>query len=306
MSPAGGRRSQRRCVLRTAGSAHDGRLAQLVERLVHTEEVIGSSPVSPTRSGGVGPTGRPLLPCIRGPTPSEPAGSIEWLAARASGHEGGCTGARAHHPHRRRDRDHGGAGDDGYRPVLLPARRRRRPRGRRAARPAPAAGRRRGRRGRDHRLARRPGGAAALRGARARAGGAGGQPEGAPRHRTADHRRLLLRLRRRHPVHPGGPQGDREGHGPDRQGGPDLPPVGRHRGRGARRAARRAVQARADRPQGRPGRGRRRVRRGRPRRAEHLPERARRRPRERAGRLAGPVPRAARPEHPGAGQRASS
>ena len=44
-------------------------------------------------------------------------------------------------------------------------------------------------------------------------------------------------------------------------------------------------------------------RRGRSRRAEHLPERARRRPRDRAGRLAGPVPRPARPEHPAAGQR---
>ena len=28
-----------------------GRLAQMVERLVHTEEVIGSMPVSPTREG---------------------------------------------------------------------------------------------------------------------------------------------------------------------------------------------------------------------------------------------------------------
>ena len=60
---------------------------------------------------------------------------------------------------------------------------------------------------------------------------------------------------------------------------------------------------RAHRPQGRPAGRRRRVGRGRSRRAEHLPERAWRRPRERAGRLAGPVPRPARPEHPPAGQR---
>ena len=165
------------------------------------------------------------------------------------------------------------------------------------------AGRRRRRRGRDHRGARRPGRPAALGGARARAGRPGGRPDRQAGHRPADHRRLLLRLRRGHPVHPGGPQGDREGHGPDRQGGPDLPTLGRHRGRGAPRAARRAVQARADRPQGRPDGGRGRVGRGRPGRAEHLPERARRRPRDRAGRLAGPVPRPARPEHPRARQR---
>ena len=114
---------------------------------------------------------------------------------------------------------------------------------------------------------------------------------------------LLLRLRRGHPVHPRGPQGDREGHGPDRQGGPDLPTLGPHRGRGPQGDARRAVQARADRAEGRPRRGRGGVGRGRPRRAEHLPERAWGRPGDRAGRLAGPVPGAAHPEHPPARQR---
>ena len=64
------------------------------------------------------------------------------------------------------------------------------------------AGRRRRRRGRDHRRARRPGRPAALGGARAGAGRPGDQPDGEARHRAADHRRLLLRLRRRRPRSP--------------------------------------------------------------------------------------------------------
>ena len=65
-----------------------------------------------------------------------------------------------------------------------------------------------------------------------------------------DHRRLLLRLRRRDAVHSRGPQGDREGDGPHHPSGPALRAPRRDRGRGARRARRRAVQARAHRPEG--------------------------------------------------------
>ena len=127
---------------------------------------------------------------------------------------------------------------------------------RRAARPGPRAGRRRRRRAGRPGLARRPRGAAALGGPRAGPGRAAGQPGGPARHRAAGPRRLLLRLRRRGSVHPRGPEGAREGHAADRQREPDLPAPGRDRGRGPGRAGRRALQARADRPQGRPRRHR--------------------------------------------------
>lgn len=39
-----------------------GRLAQLVARFLHTEEVIGSSPVSPTEHLLIGPRRRPPIP----------------------------------------------------------------------------------------------------------------------------------------------------------------------------------------------------------------------------------------------------
>ena len=58
-------------------------------------------------------------------------------------------------------------------------------------------------------------------------------------------------------VHPGRPEGDREADARDRQAGPAVLPPGGDRRRGPGRARRRAVQARADRPQGRT-RGRRR------------------------------------------------
>ena len=88
----------------------------------------------------------------------------------------------------------------------------------------------------------------------------------------------------------------READAADRQGGPVVRPPGGHRRRGPRRAGRRAVQAGADRPQGRRRRGcrGRRRGRGRRRRADHLRQRAQ-------GRLAGlegPVPRPAPAEHP--------
>ena len=52
-------------------------------------------------------------------------------------------------------------------------------------------------------------------------------------------------------VHPRRPAAHRQADAADRQGGPVLRPPGGHRRRGPRRARRRAVQARADRPQGR-------------------------------------------------------
>ena len=70
---------------------------------------------------------------------------------------------------------------------------------RRAARPRARARRRRRRRGRRDRPPGRPRHPAALDRARDGAGGAGAVPRGQARHRPADHRRLLLRLRRRRP-----------------------------------------------------------------------------------------------------------
>ena len=62
--------------------------------------------------------------------------------------------------------------------------------------------------------------------------------------------RLLLRLRRRDPVPPRGPREDRDPDAQDHQGGPAVLPAGHHRRRRAQRAQGRALQGRADRPEG--------------------------------------------------------
>ncbi len=156
---------------------------------------------------------------------------------------------------------------------------------------------------------RRPEHPAPLHRARPGAGGPGSVPAGQARHRAADRERLLLRLRRAGGLHPRRPEGDRAEDAPDRQAGPAVQPPGRQRRRGPRRARRRALQARADRPQGRrhragrrrrrrPGRLRR-VGRGRRRRAHHLRQPG---PGQRRAALEGPVPRPAPAddqEHPG-------
>ena len=106
-----------------------------------------------------------------------------------------------------------------------------------------------------HRFARRAEHPPPLRGACARAGRAVDQPGGQARHRparrptgstTTSTSRSRSRPRTSRP---------REGHGPDHPPGPALHAPGRDRRRGPRRAGRRAVQARADRAEGR-GRGR--------------------------------------------------
>ena len=156
------------------------------------------------------------------------------------------------------------------------------------------------RRGRRHGRAggpgqrRRPDDHAALDRARARPGRPGPVPGGEAGDRAADRERLLLRLRRRPAVPPRGPGADRAAHAPDRQGGPALRPAGRLRRRGPRRAGRRALQAPDHRP-AEPGQ-RRGGRRGRRRPAHHLRQP---RPPDRRAPLAGPVPRPARPLHPG-------
>ncbi len=141
---------------------------------------------------------------------------------------------------------------------------------------------------------RRPQRAAALDGARARAGRTGPVPRGEARHRTADRGWLLLRLRGGHAVPPGRPRPAREAHAGDHQGGPALPPAALrlHRG-GQGRTRRRAVQARAGRPQVR--RRHRRGHGGRRRRADHL-----RQPRPAVGEglLVRPVPRPASAQYP--------
>ena len=132
----------------------------------------------------------------------------------------------------------------------------------------------------------------ALGGPRAGPGGAGHVPGRQAGHRPADHRRLLLRLRRRRAVHPGEPPGAREADAPDRQGRSAVLPAGlRVQGRGPRRTGRRALQART---------GRRQVRRprrdgGRRRRAHRLRQPQSPYPGTGLGR---PVPRPAHPDHP--------
>ena len=244
------------------------------------------------------------------------AASIAWRhgasAKRSRACDRHCEGAsracrQASH-HTRRKRARGGRRHDGRPGAGRPGAGQqadRRQGQRRAARSGLAAGRRRPGRAGRHRLARRPEHLAPLHRARPGAGGAGPVPAGQARHRPADRERLLLRLRRAAAVRPGRPEGHRAEDAPDRQAGPALQPPGRHRRRGARRAGERALQARADRPEGqRQRRGRagrfRRVGRGRRRRADHLRQPRRRRP-ARAD-LEGPVPRPApadHQEHPG-------
>ena len=156
------------------------------------------------------------------------------------------------------------------------------------------------RRGRDRAGPdRRPGRArdpAALHHPRHGAGRAGPVPRRQAGYRPAGGERLLLRLRLRPPVRPGGPEGDRAAHAPDRQAGPAVLPPRGHRRRRPRRTGRRAVQAGADRAQGHPGAaGRRGVGRGGRRRADHLRQPQ---PGHRRGDLEGPVPRPAHPDHP--------
>ena len=116
-------------------------------------------------------------------------------------------------------------------------------------------------------------------------------PGGQARHRPADHRRLLLRLRRRRGVHPRGSGGAGEADAPDRQGrSAVLPPRLRVERPSARRTCRRAVQA---------GTRRRQVRRprgdgGRRRRAHRLRQPQSPYPRTGLGRS---VPRPAHPDH---------
>ena len=181
---------------------------------------------------------------------------------------------------------------------LRPAGGRRGPGRRRpAARPGLGPrGRRRGRAGRrGHR--RRPLGHPALDRARARPGGAGQVSGRQAGHRPADQGRLLLRLRRRPAVHPGGSGRPREADAQDHQVRPAVRPAG---GRFARsRAGRvgfRALQARADRPEIRCApESAKESRRGRRRRADHLRQPARAHRRTGVGR---PVPRPARADHP--------
>ena len=137
-------------------------------------------------------------------------------------HDQGASRVRQHHRVRRRQRAIGRGADHGGRAVRRRPLHRRRAGQRRASRPGPPAGRRRCRRAGGHRLGRRAGRPSAL--VRPRAGP--GRPAAAPRrqarHRPADPRRVLLRLRRRHAVPPRRPQGARAGHAEDRQRGPAV------------------------------------------------------------------------------------
>ena len=129
---------------------------------------------------------------------------------------------------------------------------------------------RRDRAGRDQRPGR-PRHPAPLHRARHGPGRAGPEPRGQAGHRPAGGERLLLRLRRRPAVRAGRPQGHRGADAADRQAGPAVLPPGGQRRRGPHRAGRRALQAGADRAQGRlRAPGRRRVGRGRRLRADHL------------------------------------
>ena len=111
--------------------------------------------------------------------------------------------------------------------------------------------RRRRRRADRDRLRRGPRHHAPLGRARHGAGRPGAVPRGQAGHRPAGRERLLLRLRRRAPLPARRPQAHREAHARDRQAGAAVLPPGRRRRRRARGAGRRAVQAGADRPQGR-------------------------------------------------------
>ncbi len=119
-----------------------------------------------------------------------------------------------------------------------------------AARPGLDPGRRHRGRGRAGRHRGRPFGDPALRRARAGPGGAAGVSGRQARHRPADPGRLLLRLRCRAAVHPGGPDRPRQAHAQDHQvRSAVLPPGRRFGGRCQGRARQGAVQARVGRSQ---------------------------------------------------------
>ena len=115
------------------------------------------------------------------------------------------------------------------------------------------------------------------------------------RHRAADHRRLLLRLRRGRAVHPRGPEEPREGDDPDRQGAAALSSAGwSPTTRPATELAAEPYKLELIADKGcRDAPTTRCECRGRRRRADHLRQPAPRR----LGRLEGPVPRSARAAH---------
>src|SRR5699024_3902838 len=129
--------------------------------------------------------------------------------------QGAARGPDRPHPRRiapaHRRGDHGHRALRGHRLGHRPAHRRR------AARPGHRAGRRAGRRGSRHLQPRRALATATQRSAPPRPACPKDQPIRTSRHRPADHRRLLLRPRRRRAVHLRVPQGAREGDEPDRQ-----------------------------------------------------------------------------------------
>ena len=175
---------------------------------------------SHTRRGSPCPTSRSSSPRRRARGPGDDH------ALRRSGHQGlGALQGPAG--------DRGGPGRGGPQGPLVRAGRRRRGRGRRD---------------RQQRRTRHP---APLLRPRAGPGGAGPLPGRQARHRPADQGRLLLRLRRRGAVPPGGPREARDPDAQDHQGQPAVLPPGDQRRRRAGRARRGALQARADRPQGR-------------------------------------------------------
>ncbi len=197
--------------------------------------------------------------------------------------------------HRRRRRAERCHRHGRQRPVAghQPAQGRRRAGRRRAQGPRVRACRRRRGRADLDRLPRRQGDPAPLDGARDGAGRARPVPEHAAGHRAAGRERFLLRLRRRAPVHPRGPQGCREADAGDRQG-PAAVRSPRHlRRRRQGGAGWSAVQARADRAQGwLRRRGERRGRRG------SSPHDVRQPVCRRRTGLDRPVPRPAPADHP--------
>ena len=162
---------------------------------------------------------------------------------------------------------------------------------RQAARPELDSRRRRRRHpgGRRHR--RRAQRHPALGRARAGPGRPGPVPGRQARHRAADHRWLLLRLRRRRAVHARGSGQAGKAHAPDPQRRSAVRPAGlRVQGSSPRRTGRRALQARTRRRQVR----RPRRHGGRRRRADRLRQPESPYPRTGLGR---PVPRPAHPDH---------
>ena len=159
-------------------------IGSVVERSLHTREVTGSNPVSPTES-----------PHVR----------------RCHVHRDGPCGLRTRGdrcPGQRTSRGSGHAGGGGRR-----------------------------RRGCDGRFPRGSRCAAALGRPHHGPGGPGPLPPGKARHRPTDQGRVLLRVRRPHGVHPGGPCGDREADGRDREIRPGVPAPCGERDRGGHRVS---------------------------------------------------------------------